>query len=72
MIDRCDTEEPLRIDFDPSETLLDAIDAVVAMTMRLRYAEGMAQCCLSAMEDPVCWDQDLKQALGLLSPTSRP
>ena len=23
--------------------------------------------CLSAMEDPECWDQDLKQALGLLS-----
>ena len=67
MMDRCDSDDALRLDFDPSTHLLDAVDAVVAMTMRLRYAEGMAQVCLAAMEDPECWDQDLKHALGLLS-----
>jgi hypothetical protein len=67
MMDRCDSDDALRLDFPPSADLLDAVDAVVAMTMRLRYAEGMAQVCLAAMEDPQCWDQDLKHALGLLS-----
>ena len=67
MMDRCDSDDALRLDFATSVDLLDAVDAVVEMTVRLRYAEGMAQVCLAAMEDPECWDQDIKHALGLLS-----
>lgn len=67
MMDRCDSDDALRLDFDPSACLLDAVDAVTEMALRLRRAEGMANVCLAAMEDPECWDQDLKHALGLLS-----
>ena len=67
MIDRCDTDDALLIDFPPSAQLLDAVDAVTEMAMRLRHAEGMANVCLTAIDQGELWDEHLKHALGLLS-----
>lgn len=57
----------LQMQFAASQDLTEVIDQVTAMTMAVRRAEGMAQACLSAMHDDFLWEQDMQNALELLS-----
>ena len=66
MIKRLHDQDALHIDFEPSTTLLDAVDAMTDMFTRVRNAEGMAQVCVSAMYDEELEEPELRHALRLL------
>jgi hypothetical protein len=66
MIEGLHDQDALHIDFEPSETLLDATDVVTDMVTRVRHAEGMAQVCVSAMDDDELEEPELRHALLLL------
>ena len=67
MTKRQDSAAIIRMQFAVSRDLTDVVDQVTAMTQAVRSAEGMAQACLSAMRDDYLWEQDLQNALELLS-----
>ena len=66
MIEGVDNKDVLHIDVEPSETLLNATDVVTDMVFRVRHAEGMAQVCVSAMDDDELEEPELRHALLLL------
>ena len=66
MIKSLHDQDALHINFEPSTTLLDAVDAATDMFTRVRHAEGMAQVCVSAMYDDELEEPELRHALLLL------
>ena len=66
MIEGLHDQDTLHIDSEPSTTLLNAVDAVTDMVTRVRHAEGMAQVCVSAMDDDELEEPELRHALLLL------
>lgn len=67
MIQRADSDALIQMQFAVSMDLTDVIDQVTAMTIAVRSAEALAQACLSAMHDDHLWEQDLLNALELLT-----
>ena|SRR3989442_1145267 len=61
-----DSEERLVFDLPPTTTLLDTVDVVSDVRLRLQHAEGLARVCAAAMHEQDLEEDDLRHALALL------